>query len=78
MCIRDSLCGASPRASIALVKASKANAFIEGRDFVMPSDIKKVIYDVLRHRIILSYEAYANEKTVDEIIMEVIESVELP
>lgn len=74
----DILCGASPRASIALVKASKANAFIEGRDFVMPSDIKKVIYDVLRHRIILSYEAYANEKTVDEIIMEVIESVELP
>lgn len=74
----DILCGASPRASIALVKASKANAFIEGRDFVMPGDIKKVIYDVLRHRIILSYEAVACEKTVDEIIMEVIESVELP
>lgn len=74
----DILCGASPRASIALVKASKANAFIEGRDFVMPEDIKKVIYDVLRHRIILSYEAYTNEKTVDEIIMKVMESVELP
>ena len=44
----------------------------------MPEDIKKVIYDVLRHRIILSYEAYTNEKTVDEIIMEVMESVELP
>ena len=74
----DILCGASPRASIALVKASKANAFIEGRDFVMPEDIKKVIYDVLRHRIILSYEAVADEKTVDEIIIEVMEAVELP
>lgn len=72
------LCGASPRASIALVKASKANAFLEGRDFVMPEDIKKVIYDVLRHRILLSYEAEANEKTVEEIIMEIIETVELP
>lgn len=71
-------CGASPRASIALVKASKANAFLEGRDFVMPEDIKKVIYDVLRHRIILSYEALASEKNIDEIIMEIIESVELP
>ncbi|MCI6152419.1 MAG: MoxR family ATPase [Fusobacterium perfoetens] len=71
-------CGASPRASIALVKASKANAFLEGRDFVMPEDIKKVIYDVLRHRIILSYESLASEKNVDEIIMEIIESVELP
>ena len=72
------LCGASPRASIALVKASKANAFLEGRDFVMPEDIKKVIYDVLRHRILLSYEAEANEKTVEEIIMKIIETVELP
>lgn len=72
------LCGASPRASIALVKASKANAFLEGRNFVMPEDIKKVIYDVLRHRILLSYEAEANEKTVEEIIMEIIETVELP
>ncbi|NME34994.1 AAA domain-containing protein [Fusobacterium sp. FSA-380-WT-3A] len=71
-------CGASPRASIALVKASKANAFLEGRNFVMPEDIKKVIYDVLRHRIILSYEALASEKNIDEIIMEIIESVELP
>jgi MoxR-like ATPase len=44
-------CGASPRASIALVIASKANAFLEGRDYVIPQDIKKVIFDVLRHRI---------------------------
>jgi len=72
------LCGASPRASIALVKAAKANAFLEGRDFVMPGDIKKVIYDVLRHRILLSYEAEADEKTVEEIIMGIIESVDLP
>lgn len=72
------LCGASPRATIALVKASKGNAFLEGRDFVMPEDIKKVIYDVLRHRILLSYEAEAEEKTVEGIIMEIIESVDLP
>lgn len=71
-------CGASPRASIALVKASKANAFLEDRDFVMPKDIKKVIYDILRHRIILSYEAEADEKKVEEVIMEIIESVDLP
>ena len=71
------LCGASPRASIALVKASKANAFLEGREFVMPKDIKKVIYDILRHRIILSYEAEAEEKKVEDVIMEIIESVDL-
>lgn len=74
----DIICGASPRASIALVKASKANAFLEGRDFVMPSDIKKVIYDILRHRIILSYEAEANDKTVEEVIDEIINEIELP
>lgn len=74
----DIICGASPRASIALVKASKANAFLEGRDFVMPSDIKKVIYDILRHRIILSYEAEANDKKVEEVIDEIINEIELP
>ena len=71
-------CGASPRASIALVVSAKANAFLEGRDFVIPQDIKKVIFDVLRHRIILTYEAEAEGKDVEDIITDIMEGVELP
>lgn len=71
-------CGASPRASISLVIASKAAAFLEGRDFVLPEDIYKVIYDVLRHRMILTYEAEAEDKTVESIIDEILKTVVLP
>lgn len=71
-------CGASPRASIALVIASKANAFLEGRDYVIPQDIKKVIFDVLRHRIILTYEAEAEGLDVEDIITNIMETVDLP
>lgn len=71
-------CGASPRASIALVVSAKANAFLEGRDHVLPQDIKRVIYDVLRHRMILTYEAEAEGKTVEDIITGILEAVELP
>lgn len=71
-------CGASPRASIALVLASKANAFIMGRDYVMPEDIKRVVYDVLRHRLILSYDAQAEDREVEDIIEDILESVVLP
>lgn len=73
-------CGASPRASIALVIASKANAFLEGRDYVIPQDIKKVIFDVLRHRIILTYEAEAEAEGLDveDIITNIMETVDLP
>lgn len=71
-------CGASPRASIALVISAKANAFLEGRDYVIPQDIKKVIFDILRHRIILTYEAEAEEKNVEDIITEIMEKVDLP
>ncbi|WP_297406529.1 MoxR family ATPase [uncultured Cetobacterium sp.] len=71
-------CGASPRASISLVIASKAAAFLEGRDFVLPEDIYKVIYDVLRHRMILTYEAEAEDKTVENIIDEILKTVVLP
>ncbi len=71
-------CGASPRASIALVVSAKANAFLEGRDFVIPQDIKRIIFDVLRHRIILTYEAEAEGKNVEDIITNIIEEVELP
>lgn len=71
-------CGASPRASISLVLASKAAAFLARRDYVMPEDIKKVIYDVLRHRLILTYEAEAEEKNVEDIIDDILETVVLP
>jgi len=71
-------CGASPRASIALVVASKANAFIRGRDHVMPEDIKRVVYDVLRHRLILSYDAQAEDREVEDIIEEILENIVLP
>ena len=58
--------------------AAKANAFLNGRDFVLPEDIKRVIYDVLRHRLGLTYEAEAENMSVDEIIENILETVELP
>ena len=71
-------CGASPRASIALVVSAKANAFLEGRDYVIPQDIKRVIFAVLRHRMILTYEAEAEGKKAEDIITDILEIVELP
>lgn len=70
--------GASPRASIYLAMAGKAQAFIEGRGYVTPEDIRAVIWDVLRHRIILTFEAEAEEVTVEEIIRRIIDTVEVP
>jgi MoxR-like ATPase len=60
--------GCSPRASIALFIASKANALLRGRSFVIPKDIREVAHDILRHRIILSYRARAEGITPDKII----------
>lgn len=71
-------CGASPRASINLIKAARCNAFIEGRNYVMPNDVKSIVYDVLRHRVILSYEAEAEELTTDKLIADILESINLP
>ncbi|MFK7780641.1 MAG: MoxR family ATPase [Candidatus Gracilibacteria bacterium] len=71
------LYGASPRASIALIKVSKALAFFEGRDFVIPEDIKEMIKPVLRHRLILSYEAIAEGITPDDVIERIINKVEI-
>jgi MoxR-like ATPase len=71
-------CGASPRASINLIKAAKCRAFMEGRGFVVPDDIKAVVYDVLRHRILLSYEAEAENITAEDIITQILEQVNLP
>ncbi len=70
--------GASPRATIALDKCSKINAWLNNRDFVTPDDINSVIYDVLRHRIILSFEAMAEGIMVDDIIKSLLKAVPLP
>ena len=71
-------CGASPRASISLIKAARGRAFMEGRGYVIPDDIKAMVYDVLRHRILLSYEAEAEDITSEEIITEILDEVNLP
>lgn len=70
--------GASPRASIALMKASRCVAFMKGRGFVTPDDIKEIGLDVLRHRIILSYESEADGKNNDDVIRMIFDSVEVP
>ncbi|MEF3280757.1 MAG: AAA family ATPase [Elusimicrobiota bacterium] len=70
--------GASPRATIFLIQAAKAYAFIAGRAYITPQDIKSVGFDVLRHRILLSYEAEAEEITTETIIKTIFESIEVP
>lgn len=72
------LCGASPRATVNIAMAAKGKAFLEGRGYVLPDDIKSVVYDVLRHRIMLSYEAEAEGKKTEDIIMEILENINLP
>lgn len=69
--------GASPRASIALLVTSKALAFLSGRDFVIPEDIKEIAKQVLRHRLILNYEAIAENIWVDELIEKVLNNVKV-
>lgn len=70
--------GASPRASINLALASRSYAFIKRRGYVIPEDVRAVCYDVLRHRIGLSYEAEANNLTSEEIITDILNTVEVP
>jgi MoxR-like ATPase len=70
--------GGSPRASINLALAARAYAFIKRRGYVIPEDVRAVCYDVLRHRIGLSYEAEANNMTSDEIITEILNAIEVP
>jgi MoxR-like ATPase len=70
--------GASPRASIALNLAARAHAFIRHRGYVTPEDVKAVGPDVLRHRVVLSYEAEAEEVTADDVVRRVFEVVEVP
>lgn len=70
--------GASPRASISLAQASRAKAFLEGRSYTMPDDVKALAHDVLRHRIVTTYEAEAQELTTDDLIDRVLDGVEVP
>jgi MoxR-like ATPase len=70
--------GASPRASLSLLRASRAIAFFAGRSHVLPEDIQSCIYEVMRHRIILTFEALSEEVSVDSLIKTVIESTQLP
>ena len=70
--------GASPRATIYLAVASKAHAFLQGRGYVTPQDIKSIGMDILRHRVIVSYEAEAEEKTSEEIIKTIFDEIEVP
>ncbi len=70
--------GASPRASIYLSVAAKAYAFLQGRGYVVPQDIKTIGLDVLRHRVIVSYEAEAEDKTSEDVIKRIFEEVRVP
>lgn len=70
--------GASPRASISLARAARSYAFLRGRGYVVPEDVRAIAHDVLRHRIGLTYEAEANNITPDEIISSILDKVEVP
>ncbi len=70
--------GASPRATLYLVAAARAHAFLRGRGFVTPEDVKAVGPDVLRHRLILSFEAEAESVTAEQIVQRVFDAVEVP
>lgn len=70
--------GASPRGTIYLTLASKAHAFLQGRGYVLPEDVKSMAHDVLRHRIIISYEAEAEEVTSEKMIQSILDSLKVP
>ena len=70
--------GASPRATLYLNSAAKAHAFLKGRGYVTPEDIKSIGMDVLRHRVLISYEAEAEEITAEDIVKRIFDEVEVP
>jgi MoxR-like ATPase len=70
--------GASPRATLALLAAARAHAFLQGRGYVVPEDVKEIAPDVLRHRVLLSYEAEAENVLSDQVIARILERVEVP
>lgn len=70
--------GCSPRATINLTLAAKANAFLAGRGYVTPSDVRELALDVLRHRLMITYEAEAEDKTSDSVVMEILNHLPMP
>jgi len=70
--------GASPRATLALTIGAKATAFLAGRGYVTPQDVKTIAMDVLRHRVIVTYEAEAEEKTSEDVVRAVLDHVAVP
>jgi MoxR-like ATPase len=70
--------GASPRATIALTLSAKAHAFLRGRGYVTPQDVKSIGMDVLRHRVAITYEAEAEEKTSETIIQKIFDELPVP
>ena len=70
--------GASVRASIALIKVAKAQALLSGRSYISPHDVKTIAHDVLRHRVLVSYEAEAQGKTTDHVVSQILENVPVP
>jgi len=70
--------GASPRATLALSEAARAVAFLRGRGYVVPEDVKEIAKDVLRHRVLLTYEAEAENVTSDTVVERVLERVAVP
>jgi MoxR-like ATPase len=70
--------GASPRASIALAQSARAHAFLQGRGFVVPEDVRALAPDVLRHRIVLTFEAEAEDVTTDQVVDQVLKAVRAP
>jgi MoxR-like ATPase len=70
--------GASPRATIFMIATAKANAFLDGRGYVIPEDIKQIAPDIMRHRVIVTYEAEAEEITSSDIVQQVLDHIEVP
>jgi MoxR-like ATPase len=70
--------GASPRASIFLARAARAHAFLEGRPFVIPEDVRAFALDVLRHRVVLTFEAEAEQVTADSVVGRLLAAVPVP
>ena len=71
-------CGASPRAALALDRCARARAWLAGRDYVSPEDVQDLARDVLRHRVLLSYEAEAEGRTADQYVTELLALVPVP
>jgi MoxR-like ATPase len=70
--------GGSPRASISLAQAARAHAFLRGRTYVVPEDVRALAPDVLRHRVVLTFEAEAESVTTDDVVTRVLDAVRVP